>query len=235
MSQPAIEILHKRYERKYTPEVLTAPQAKNIIRSSQGFFKPLYHPRYINNIYLDTIRFDHYYDNVTGRSERKKIRIRWYGDLLQHNASPLLEIKIKSAHLGDKIQFVLPHCDIATILHSHSAMQTFLQQAELPETISNMLKTLHPRLLNMYKRTYFIDTTGNFRMTVDEGIRYQGLRDNFNRIIRPISLNKRPVIELKYDEKFDDEASRITENIPFRLTKNSKYVNGIERFFNVVY
>jgi len=39
----------------------------------------------------------------------------------------------------------------------------------------------------------------------------------------------------KYDEIYDNNASCITENIPFRLTKNSKYVNGIEAFYHVIY
>jgi SPX domain protein involved in polyphosphate accumulation len=235
MSQPAIDILKKRYERKYAPEALTVNQAKHIIRSSNAFFNPLFYPRYVNNIYLDTVRFNNYYDNVHGRSERKKVRIRWYGDLIQHGVSPVLEIKVKSAYVGDKVQIPLPECNIADILHSNVALQSYFHQAKLPGTIRHLIKTLYPRLLNRYLRTYFIDATGNFRITVDENIQYQGLRENYNNIIRPVSLNNRPIIELKYDEKFDNEASRITENIPFRLTKHSKYVVGIERFFNVVY
>ncbi len=36
------------------------------------------------------------------------------------------------------------------------------------------------------------------------------------------------ILELKYDEEFDNKADRITQYFAFRRTKNSKYVSGIE-------
>jgi len=235
MSQPAIDIIRKRYERKFTPEVLTAIQARRIVLSSAAMFKPLFHPRLINNIYLDTVRFNCYYDNVHGSSQRKKIRIRWYGDLLQNHSKTVLEIKVKSCHLGDKKLYPLPECNISEIIYSHTSLQSFFDSAQLPEAIRQMLKSYHPRLLNRYKREYFIDASGNYRMTIDEDIRFQKLKENSNAIIKPRVIDKRPVVELKYDEIYDNNASCITENIPFRLTKNSKYVNGIEAFYHVIY
>ena len=233
MSNDKLQITRQRYERKYLPETLSARDAKFSILSSRVVFKPLFYPRYINNIYLDTIRLDNYYDNVHGRSQRKKIRVRWYGDIIQSNIEPVLEIKIKSGHIGDKKLFKLPACDTRSIIESHQNIEKLFESANLPLEISQLVKNSIPRLLNRYKRTYFLDASGNFRMTVDENIKYQGLKSNFNFIINPVSLSKETVVELKYDSQFDSEAEYITENIPFRLTKNSKYVNGIEHFFNV--
>ena len=42
------------------------------------------------------------------------------------------------------------------------------------------------------------------------------------------------VVELKYDQEKNDEAQEIGTNLPFRLTKNSKYVTGIEKFYEVI-
>ena len=42
------------------------------------------------------------------------------------------------------------------------------------------------------------------------------------------------VLELKYDTIFEKEADRITQHIPFRLTKNSKYVNGVSMVMAVL-
>ena len=36
------------------------------------------------------------------------------------------------------------------------------------------------------------------------------------------------VIELKYEEQFDNQTDRITQYFPFRLTKSSKYVTGVD-------
>ncbi|PLW98018.1 MAG: hypothetical protein C0591_05370, partial [Marinilabiliales bacterium] len=36
------------------------------------------------------------------------------------------------------------------------------------------------------------------------------------------------IVELKYERKYDNIAPRVYNKLPFRLTKSSKYVNGIE-------
>ena len=36
------------------------------------------------------------------------------------------------------------------------------------------------------------------------------------------------ILELKYDQIHDDNVELITNNLPFRLTKSSKYVSGID-------
>jgi hypothetical protein len=41
------------------------------------------------------------------------------------------------------------------------------------------------------------------------------------------------ILELKYDARYDSEAGAITNYIPYRLSKFSKYVEGV-RFFNPV-
>ncbi|MFO7790819.1 MAG: polyphosphate polymerase domain-containing protein [Bacteroidales bacterium] len=233
MNSTALNIEQRRYERKFVPEISTAAHVKNIVLSLPAFFRPLYHPRYVNNIYFDTVNFDNFYDNVHGRSERKKVRIRWYGDLLGENVKPILEIKIKSAFVGDKKQYPLPECNISDILNSGKKRKALFNDAGLPVDIINLLKKEQPYLLNRYLRNYFIDHTGNFRMTVDQDVRYQPVRKNFNPQANPQLLNNFPVLELKYDEQFDDMARDVTDYIPFRIIKNSKYVNGMEAFYSV--
>jgi hypothetical protein len=39
------------------------------------------------------------------------------------------------------------------------------------------------------------------------------------------------ILELKYDHEQDEEAGFITNHLPFRMTKSSKYVMGIESFY----
>ena len=41
--------------------------------------------------------------------------------------------------------------------------------------------------------------------------------------------DEKTVIELKYNQQDADGAKAITKNLPFRVTKNSKYVIGVER------
>ena len=49
-----------RYERKFKPESLSIRQIENIVLGSAAFFRLIYHPRYVNNIYFDDICFSHY-------------------------------------------------------------------------------------------------------------------------------------------------------------------------------
>ena len=42
------------------------------------------------------------------------------------------------------------------------------------------------------------------------------------------------ILELKYDQENDQEAQDITTIFPFRITKNSKYVTGVQKIFQLV-
>ena len=70
-----------RYERKFMVEGLDHHQAIALIKRHPYLFYQPYPPRYINNFYLDTPEMDNYYDNVCGAPDRRKVRLRWYGEL----------------------------------------------------------------------------------------------------------------------------------------------------------
>ena len=67
-----------RYERKY---VFHQTECFSLISQlyKKGFTE-IYNPRKINNIYLDNWTLSSVVDNIEGISERKKHRIRWYGE-----------------------------------------------------------------------------------------------------------------------------------------------------------
>ena len=58
--------------------------------------------RVINSLYFDDIHFNSVKDNLSGISERHKIRLRWYGNKLNFNKDPVIEKKIKKGRLGTK-------------------------------------------------------------------------------------------------------------------------------------
>ena len=57
-------------------------EIEHIISLNAGMFTPIYNERTVNNIYLDTIGLTNFYDNVYGVTNRTKLRIRWYENLL---------------------------------------------------------------------------------------------------------------------------------------------------------
>lgn len=69
-----------RYERKFLVEDLMPFQATGLIKLHPRLFYSPYPPRHVNNLYLDTPEMENYYDNVTGAPQRRKVRVRWYGD-----------------------------------------------------------------------------------------------------------------------------------------------------------
>ena len=41
------------------------------------------------------------------------------------------------------------------------------------------------------------------------------------------------VVELKFDVKWEKEAMEIANDFPFRINKNSKYVNALKAFYAI--
>jgi len=220
-----------RYERKFRPEILDLRQIHNIVLSSNAFFRRIFHPRYINNIYLDTPELDAFFENVGGMSDRKKYRIRWYGNPKGKITGAIFEIKIKFAYRGTKKSFFLPDF-ILDENFSTKKCHELLRSADIPLEILDEVAGMEMKLLNRYSRTYFRDVTGNFRLTTDSEIQYFKIQDNFNQFVDSYT-DKEVVIEIKYDEEYNESAAGVINSMPFRLTRNSKYVDGIAKFYEV--
>ena len=97
-----------RYERKFTvPDNYKTSRIEATVKKNKYLFREVYHQRQVNNIYFDSAGYNDYFDNVLGVSERKKIRIRWYGETFGVIKNPVLEIKIKKGLVGDKWSYQL--------------------------------------------------------------------------------------------------------------------------------
>lgn len=222
-----------RYERKFRISGMCVMGVEQIVKNHQAYFKEIYNERDINNIYFDTQNLTHYYDNSFGKAQRKKYRIRWYGDLSGKIENPILEIKIKEALLGTKKSFLLKPFS----LNSNNLIQTVkksIENSDLPGNIQEEMLALGPTLLNRYKRKYFIEFSKKFRATIDTGIEYYHISNGENSFKNKVSDRNSVILELKYKKEDNEKASAVTSQFPFRMTKNSKYVNGIEIFNRVV-
>ena len=206
-----------RYERKYKINPVELQMVHQTIRLHPASFTTIFPDRQVNNVYFDTPDLTTFKDNVIGISERKKFRVRWYGDDPATIESPRFEIKIKSNELGDKK--VLP------IEPFKLGEWPALCRAIAPLSQTN--KILQPVLMNAYHRSYYGTSNGRFRITIDSDLRYHSLLTarNFTR------FNYRDpeiILELKYDEEWEKESEAIRQFLPFRHTKSSKYVKGVE-------
>lgn len=215
-----------RYERKFMIDAMDYYAVEQQIRIHPAAFSPIFHPRYINNIYLDTNEFDFYFDNVSGRSSRKKARIRWYGEKEGFVEKPVLEFKIREGMLGNKISFPLKPFNVDENL-SNEILQDVFRNSNLPDWALENLLFMKPALLNRYLRKYFLSFDQKFRLTIDNELTYFGIGSNNNHLSERYATDD-IIVELKYDFVNDDEAVFVTNELPFRLTKSSKYVNGID-------
>ena len=75
-----------RYERKYKVSDLHHHVILQTIRMHPAGLRKIYPDRQINNIYFDSTGLQCYHDNVDGIGERKKFRVRWYGDDVKKGA-----------------------------------------------------------------------------------------------------------------------------------------------------
>ena len=97
----------------------------------------------------------------------------------------------------------------------------------------NIMLNLKPTLINRYQRKYFLSLDQKFRLTIDDHLEYfpvsspeqlssGGLKDSLSMIM-----------ELKYSPIYQLESNNITQEFPFRVIKNSKYVRGIQIIYNL--
>jgi len=218
----------KRYERKFVVDSMDAYAVRDVIRFHPAAFHNIYNPRFINNLYFDTPNFNFYYDNHFGKADRVKVRIRWYGEF-KNAAHPYLEIKKKNGLVGDKDVYRLKPFQIGSLFDTKNIMR-HLQECDLPANLVRWLKDLEPKILNRYHRQYFLSGDKNFRMTFDDKIQYFAVEGKKSTLKKCYSDYSHFVLELKYTVNQEHEAGEITRHLPFRIDKNSKYVNGVDCF-----
>jgi hypothetical protein len=216
-----------RYERKFVTSELGVAETEAVVRFHPAVFREAYRPRYVNNIYLDTPSLDHYQDNVRGLSRRVKCRIRWYGSPRGPVARPTLELKRKDGLVGTKETRPLLPFD----LEGDFDPRHVFEKSELPAPLLYDLRVLRPVLINRYRRRYFVSRDGIYRVTIDSDLGYRGVAHGLGRPGSWLGSDGRVIIELKYGLGHEDGASRLASRFPFRVTRSSKYVIGVEALY----
>lgn len=213
-----------RYERKYKLDNVHPAIFEQAVRLHPAGFRPLFSPRWINNLYFDTPDFSAFHDNTAGVSQRVKHRLRWYGRPFEVINGPALETKVKENLLGRKESFPLPEGQ-----YSAGKLDGLLEQARRhlgygPE--------LQPVLFNSYYRSYWATPTGRFRITIDSELQFGAYRKQEGQLL-PYRLPA-VILELKYEQEDEGESDFIMQHLPFRPTKSSKYVIGVEMCYGVM-
>ena len=216
-----------RYERKFFISELSKHEIEAIVRRHPAMFSEIYYERNINNIYFDTSDMMNYFHNVDGLSQRIKFRIRWYGELLGAIDKPVLEVKLKEGQLGGKLHYPLDPFYMDE-LQTNNKIHEIINSADLPEELKRIMMSLNYTLLNRYTRKYFESADKKFRITIDSNMKYINLSHLYNSYLSELNDYSSNILELKYNKESDEYARKITNYFPFRMTKSSKYVTGID-------
>ena len=230
MNKPVLD--NYRFERKFIiPERLTH-SIEEVIKSNSALMRKIFYPRFVNNIYFDNPSFRFYFENIDGVCERMKMRIRWYGNLKDRIKKPVLELKQKHGLTGTKSFFRMQSFNLSDI-YQPGFLSSLFQKTNLDMRKKNLILSLKPTLINRYQRKYFLSLDQKFRLTIDDHLEYfpvsspeqlssGGLKDSLSMIM-----------ELKYSPIYQSESANITQDFPFRVIKNSKYVRGVQIIYNL--
>lgn len=162
--------------------------------------------RKISSIYFDNDSNQMFHDSQEGVVPRKKIRIRFYNDIIDKNIK--LEKKISSVEgrfkKSENINF---------------KNYQFLLKNNYYDPQYGICK---PNLMVNYFRKYFV--INKLRITIDKNITYT----KFDKFSKTKFLKKDPQIAVEIKSTNILSYEKIYRQFPFQKTRFSKYARGIE-------
>jgi hypothetical protein len=215
-----------RYEVKYVARATELQRILTWVKNHQARFTEPFPQRQVNNVYFDT--FDHfaYLENLSGASARSKVRFRWYGEM-DAPEQGTLEVKRRRASVGWKLSYRVGEVPLAGV--SWRRFRRALRE-QLPGDARIWFDANpQPILINRYRRRYFLSGDERVRLTVDWDQRvYDERHCTTPNLTRLANLPDTLVVELKFDRDDRKIANRYAQGIPLRLSRNSKYVIGVQ-------
>ena len=212
-----------RVERKYLIDYITIEEILTRIYFNPLGFREEYPPRYIYSLYLDTGQLSCAQAVLDGLAERFKIRWRWYDQALP-KSKVQLEIKLrKNLNIYKKIMPVY--------LHKPLRVEKFIEKQpyfadKFDNELKSTLKLLLPSVFSSYLRYYLIDVKNKIRLTLDTYLRYKNIGHSTASLMQTEPSDS-IILELKYHPYENKLAQQTISNLPLRLSKHSKYIQGV--------
>ena len=216
----------RRYEAKLICQESDLPLVEAWIRLHPEAWQVAYPPRYVNSVYFDSADLACLQANLTGVSDRSKLRFRWYGSL----DSPVvgqLELKCKANQLGWKE--IVP---VATPLDMSSTTWQGIWRVLRGQAGARLGPWLdaqsQPAVLVRYHREYYESADSGLRLTLDTRIEsYEQLLRLAPNVTVPSPASERIVVELKANEREQRRLSDAVNALPLPVQRHSKYVQGL--------
>jgi hypothetical protein len=187
-----------RKEKKYKLSRVEFNTVKNSLLH-RGM-RQIHSGRSVNSLYFDTETYEMFHDSEEGLLPRKKVRIRWYGDISKANS----EVKTSSVEGRFKTT-------------KKANVQSF---ATIPRTLFDSdYGVISPSILVSYFRQYFVFES--IRFTFDSNIKYV----DYRRSSCVEYKEKERVMELKVDAEMSDDYMETI--LPFPTSRFSKYCRAL--------
>ena len=219
-----------RYEIKFVLDELGLAKSKEWLYSSTSAVKA-FNKRVVNSIYFDDLNYSAVKDNLSGISERKKLRLRWYGT--QNCSKATFEVKMRNGRIGSKSQyqikfpensfFNLSFGDITSLCISDLSAQNLIFD-----------EYIFPSLYVSYTREYYETQTG-IRITLDQDINFSDTQLNSTLTDNSLIPYPRKIMEIKCDLNKKDEVSNLIRPLHMTPKRHSKYLIGLASLGQVVY
>ena len=215
-----------RYEIKLVAQRSDLHRVRALLRLHSVGFSLAYPTRRVNNVYFDTPEMSSADANLAGISERWKLRLRWYGNT-NVVVDGVWELKRKSGGVGWKVSRALDHTvDLGQL--SRTEISKILRFCVPNLMAPHLVPELSPTLFNHYEREYYVSHDGVLRATLD----YDQIFYDQRHLMRLNLTRKAPfldtmVLELKTGVDHYDQLCEAIQHFPMRVSRNSKYVNGI--------
>jgi hypothetical protein len=215
-----------RYELKFVTEPLRTEHLRHQIRLNPAAFRQAYPARQVNNVYLDTYDLANYEDTLSGLSNRRKVRYRWYGEA-DCPGPGILEIKCKRNNMGWKLLYNVSEAPC----QNGDTWLTFLRnlRAQLPPEGRLWLDFYpQPVIVNRYMREYYVSADGLVRLTLDTAQRtYDQRYRSVPSLKSKTAIPDASILELKCGMTHYDEARAVVRKLLVRLSNHSKYALGL--------
>jgi hypothetical protein len=194
------------------------------IKLSGFSFRKTFPTRTVNSVYFDTIKMKLLTQSLEGNRDRKKIRVRWYGDE-KKECDATLEIKNKKGVVSWKNLYERQ----VTVNPTAERWKNFLTYDSDKLHLKNTFKTYLPTSIVSYKRDYYESKNKKIRITIDQDLRtYQQmsrLKVDFSHYKDRSSL---VIMEIKTSYEDEKILKHVLQDFPFSGKRFSKYCESID-------
>lgn len=187
----------------------------------------------VNSLYFDSPDYACFWDKEAGLADRKKLRLRYYGDKLTFDTPVFAEIKRKQDALviKDRVSLLAADCHNLTF---ERKLNELVKQDKSNEFLKELLwfvkrNAMRPKIWVSYDRFALLGRREKkFRVTIDENIKTRAetnlaAKPRLSRKVYPHGV----VVEVKYHNILPAWFHRVLQTFELSRLAYSKYCNSV--------